>query len=206
MQIYLMWTGVVVAYIFTSIPQWTTWVLLVAMALYDLFAVLTPSGPLQMLVNLAMERDEEIPALVYEAREVRRPRRRNAAGSEPQGVAEANAVGTGGRSVEFLSADGVNLQDLEGGRLLEGVSDHWGSGASTGNSRGTYRGGRALGESQEPHGFGQVVDSELARLHRPAVRFSLHGCAFIYVLYYLCVRQREGTSTLCTVPSGVFHC
>ena len=72
MQLYLMWTGVVVAYIFTSIPEWTTWVMLVAMALYDLFAVLTPNGPLQMLVNLAIERDQDIPALVYEAREVRR--------------------------------------------------------------------------------------------------------------------------------------
>jgi Presenilin len=71
-QIYLMWTGVVVAYIFTAVPEWTTWVMLAAMALYDLFAVLTPSGPLQMLVNLAIERDQDIPALVYEAREVRR--------------------------------------------------------------------------------------------------------------------------------------
>jgi hypothetical protein len=82
MQAYLMWVGVVVAFIFTAIPEWTTWVLLVAMALYDLFAVLTPHGPLQMLVNLAIERDQDIPALVYEAREVRRPRRRPTAPAE----------------------------------------------------------------------------------------------------------------------------
>lgn len=182
MQIYLMWTGVVVAYIFTSIPQWTTWVLLVAMALYDLFAVLTPSGPLQMLVNLAMERDEDIPALVYEAREVRRPRRRNAASSEPQGVAEGRAVGGRGSSATILPESSPPHQELQGGMLLEDTEVPWGrSSANMGARRGTYRGGRAMGESQEPHGrdaqpgqgFGQLLDSELARLHRPPVRSPL---------------------------------
>jgi presenilin 1 len=47
-QGYLIVTGIVVAYIFTLIPEWTTWVLLVAMALYDLCAVLTPGGPLKV--------------------------------------------------------------------------------------------------------------------------------------------------------------
>lgn len=69
-QSYLVITGVVVAFVFTWIPEWTTWVLLVAMALYDVVAVLVPGGPLKMLVELAQERDEDIPALVYEARRV----------------------------------------------------------------------------------------------------------------------------------------
>jgi presenilin 1 len=42
--------------------------MLVAMALYDLYAVLTPNGPLRLMVELAQERDEDIPALVYESR------------------------------------------------------------------------------------------------------------------------------------------
>ena len=165
------------AYIFTSIPQWTTWVLLVAMALYDLFAVLTPSGPLQMLVNLAMERDEDIPALVYEAREVRRPRRRNAAGSEGQGVAEGHAAATGDASMDLATESGAASEDVQGDGLLERVMSSWHSGdSSTRNSRAACRRGRALGESQEDRparqmgqGLGQVVDSELARLHRPQV-------------------------------------
>ncbi|GMH02301.1 hypothetical protein Nepgr_004140 [Nepenthes gracilis] len=40
------------------------------MALYDLAAVLLPGGPLRLLVELAISRDEEIPALVYEARPI----------------------------------------------------------------------------------------------------------------------------------------
>jgi presenilin 1 len=69
-QSYLVATGVCVAFVFTWIPEWTTWVLLVAMAVYDVVAVLTPGGPLKMLVEMAQEREEDIPALVYEARAV----------------------------------------------------------------------------------------------------------------------------------------
>ncbi|KAM2924246.1 hypothetical protein COP2_040371 [Malus domestica] len=69
-QGYLVVIGMLVAYWFTLLPEWTTWVLLVAMALYDLAAVLLPVGPLRLLVELAISRDEEIPALVYEARPV----------------------------------------------------------------------------------------------------------------------------------------
>jgi presenilin 1 len=69
-QCYLVVTGVVVAFVFTWIPEWTTWVLLVAMAIYDILAVLVPGGPLKVLVEMAQERDEDIPALVYEARSV----------------------------------------------------------------------------------------------------------------------------------------
>ncbi|XP_074316447.1 presenilin-like protein At2g29900 [Silene latifolia] len=69
-QGYLVVIGVLVAYWFTMLPEWTTWVLLVAMSLYDLAAVLLPVGPLRLLVELAISRDEDIPALVYEARPV----------------------------------------------------------------------------------------------------------------------------------------
>ncbi|CAN0870305.1 Presenilin-like protein At2g29900 [Linum grandiflorum] len=69
-QGYLVVIGILVAYWFTLLPEWTTWVLLVALALYDLAAVLLPVGPLRLLVELAISRDEDIPALVYEARPV----------------------------------------------------------------------------------------------------------------------------------------
>ncbi len=47
-QSYLVMTGLVVAYIFTWIPEWTTWLLLVLMAVYDIVAVLVPGGPLKV--------------------------------------------------------------------------------------------------------------------------------------------------------------
>ncbi|KAK8795667.1 hypothetical protein WA158_000324 [Blastocystis sp. Blastoise] len=46
---------------------WTTWCLLLALALYDILAVLTPCGPLKLLVNIAKNRDDPIPGLLYEA-------------------------------------------------------------------------------------------------------------------------------------------
>eukprot|EP00884_Botryococcus_braunii_P014611 jgi/Botrbrau1/23150/Bobra.0041s0002.1 len=76
-QSYLVVTAVVTAYLFTHIPEWTTWTLLIAMALYDLYAVLSPAGPLKAIVELAIERGEDLPALVYEGR----PMRRGATGS-----------------------------------------------------------------------------------------------------------------------------
>ncbi|KAL6988120.1 hypothetical protein U1Q18_013867 [Sarracenia purpurea var. burkii] len=67
-QTYMVALGIIVAAWFTNLPEWTTWVLLVALALYDLAAVLAPGGPLKILVELASNREEELPALVYEAR------------------------------------------------------------------------------------------------------------------------------------------
>ena len=64
-------------------------------------AVLVPGGPLRQLVELAQERDQDIPALVYEARPVRRGGRDRAApalasdttGEEQLGGAEAPPAG-----------------------------------------------------------------------------------------------------------------
>lgn len=69
-QTALVAVAVLTAFWFTLLPEWTTWALLVAMAVYDLAAVLLPGGPLRVLLELAIERNEDIPALVYEARPV----------------------------------------------------------------------------------------------------------------------------------------
>lgn len=69
-QCYMVCLGIFVAAWSTKLPEWTTWTLLVALAVYDLVAVLAPGGPLKLLVDLASTRDEELPALVYEARPV----------------------------------------------------------------------------------------------------------------------------------------
>ena len=67
-QAYLVIVAVVIAVLFTWIPAWTTWFLLGALVIYDLCTVLLPGGPLKALVELAQERNEAIPALVYESR------------------------------------------------------------------------------------------------------------------------------------------
>ena len=66
-QWYLIAVSVIMAWLLTKLPEWTSWALLVALALYDLCAVLTPCGPLRALVNLAQERRDPIPGLLYEA-------------------------------------------------------------------------------------------------------------------------------------------
>jgi presenilin-like A22 family membrane protease len=67
-QCYLAATSIIVAWHFSRFDPWTAWVLLILLALYDLFAVLSPYGPLRALVNL-MQRENSpmIPGLLYEA-------------------------------------------------------------------------------------------------------------------------------------------
>ncbi|KAM7500037.1 hypothetical protein LguiA_024451 [Lonicera macranthoides] len=91
-QSYMVLLGIIVAAWFTKLPEWTTWALLVALALYDLVAVLAPGGPLKILVELASSRDDELPALVYEARPI---------------VSRAGGGG-GGRSAMGLLVGGVS--------------------------------------------------------------------------------------------------
>ena len=93
---YLIFIGVVTALWFTHLPAMTTWALLILMALYDIAAVLSPAGPLRAIVELAEERDEDIPALVYESRPLRRgrfePADEDAAHDEPRSADDPPAA------------------------------------------------------------------------------------------------------------------
>merc|ERR1711916_283908 len=68
-QIYLLISSAFLATMFYALlPTWTTWVVLGAVALYDIVAVLCPKGPLRMLVETAQERpDQPLPGLLYSA-------------------------------------------------------------------------------------------------------------------------------------------
>lgn len=65
-QAYLIVISSLMAYIFRSLSGFAVWIILGILVAWDLFAVLSPFGPLNLLVQAARERDDDIPALVYD--------------------------------------------------------------------------------------------------------------------------------------------
>ena len=70
-QAYLILISALFAWTATEMPEWSTWGLLGAVAVWDIVAVLTPRGPLKMLVQEAEARGEPIPGLVYTGANIR---------------------------------------------------------------------------------------------------------------------------------------
>mmetsp|Transcript_1529 Transcript_1529/g.1645 ORF Transcript_1529/g.1645 Transcript_1529/m.1645 type:complete len:574 (+) Transcript_1529:76-1797(+) len=117
-QTYLVLTSVILAWELSHFNEWTAWTLLVCLAFYDLCAVLTPCGPLKMLVNLMSKPGaDDMPGLLYEAelpagvdrpgRQVGRSTNRNTTSADNggRGVEDSVATGAGNRdSVEHDTA------------------------------------------------------------------------------------------------------
>ncbi|KAK9671150.1 hypothetical protein RND81_12G009500 [Saponaria officinalis] len=136
MQGYTMVLGIITEAWFTQLPEWTTWVLLVVLAVYDLVAVLASGGSLKLLVELAQSRNDDLPALVYEARptvrvRVSRDERGGGAGESEIGVSENVGVEMQnlnrnddnsenvGVEITDVNCDIVRKVDVEGGRGSE---------------------------------------------------------------------------------------
>lgn len=65
-QGYLIFASLLMICELLQIPEWTGWLLLVAVALYDIVAVLSPVGPLRLLVEETNHRREPLPGFVYD--------------------------------------------------------------------------------------------------------------------------------------------
>lgn len=66
-QGYMIYVSVLMALILEeSFPEWTSWILLILISFWDIFAVLCVVGPLKILLDTAKERNEPLfPALVF---------------------------------------------------------------------------------------------------------------------------------------------
>lgn len=64
-QYYLVFVSSLMAYNLSQFGEWTTWIILVLLAIWDLVAVLCPFGPLRLLLKHSEENQQEIPALLY---------------------------------------------------------------------------------------------------------------------------------------------
>ncbi|KAI3694456.1 hypothetical protein L1987_77421 [Smallanthus sonchifolius] len=133
-QVYMVLLGIIVAAWFTNLPEWTTWTLLVALALYDLVAVLAPGGPLKILVELASSRDDDLPALVYEARPtVSRNPMRSSLGLLVGGVSSDSVEVEMARrnAADSRDGDSVEMMDEETSPLVPNRLDGVRSSSST---------------------------------------------------------------------------
>lgn len=64
-QIILILISVMTCCVFLFLPDWTVWLLLGMLVIYDICVVLCPRGPLQLLIKKSQERGDAIPALIY---------------------------------------------------------------------------------------------------------------------------------------------
>ncbi|KAI8370710.1 Presenilin-domain-containing protein [Radiomyces spectabilis] len=64
-QGYLTIMSSLMAFSLTGLEQWTTWILLGLLAIWDLIAVLCPFGPLRLLIESSRTQQREVPALLY---------------------------------------------------------------------------------------------------------------------------------------------
>ncbi|KAJ0406281.1 hypothetical protein P43SY_007069 [Pythium insidiosum] len=66
-QGYLVVISVIVGWQFAQLPEWSVWMILLLLGFWDIFAVLSPVGPLRWLVDLVQEKGTPLPGLLFQA-------------------------------------------------------------------------------------------------------------------------------------------
>ncbi|KAI1316463.1 Presenilin-1 [Mortierella claussenii] len=148
-QVYLTVMSSLMAFSLTGLAEWTTWMLLALLVVWDLIAVLCPFGPLKILVESSRSQNQEVPALLYTVNAVW------CMASPPNSILdrEAHRVKEGSQ-MERLAPDGDNAENR--------------SGYNGGHSRATGREGGASISSSHNSG----VDSMSTTGRGPASRTS----------------------------------
>lgn len=160
-QNYLVATSVIVAWQLSYFNDWMAWALLIMLALYDLFAVLTPCGPLKALVNLMSKDDAPtIPGLLYEARLPENATRPGGGGGggESRRQSESERQNNVGSGAEQGDAGDSNLQT---GTVYDPIS-------STNDANANGSGGDVHGENELE--MTAVVDDDNSTINPSATR------------------------------------
>lgn len=111
-QAYLIIMSSLMAYIFRTLPAFAIWIILGALVLWDLFAVLTPWGPLNMLVEAARKREDDLPALVYDTNPAHPGREPNSSSAKASTIGTASKPGTGQSTISApASVDPPTIQN-----------------------------------------------------------------------------------------------
>ena len=64
-QLFLILISILTSLVFRYLPDWTVWILLILLVIYDACVVLCPGGLLNLLLKKSEERGDAIPALIY---------------------------------------------------------------------------------------------------------------------------------------------